>query len=332
MDRFLLNFKKKIEAAGKRQGWIDCSSMLVAVSGGGDSIALLWLLKEFYRGSIVVAHLDHCTRNGESHQDAEFVKELCKSWNIDCAVETVDVHNKTQQCESFEMAARRVRYDFFENLAKKMHLDFIALGHNMDDLVETQLLNLFRGTGIAGLRGIPETRGHIVRPLIDFRREELRELLRTQNIQWCEDETNHQNLYKRNKIRNQLIPWVKENLNEQFEISMAGLAAEATDYCLRKNAEAEKNMSEIMTDDEYLASWDARKIRDFGENDIADLVRLQGKKLSLPVLDRERTLELVRLIKQAGKWRFQWAGDTEVCRLNGKIIWLKRKEAEELFC
>jgi len=331
MDRFLLNFKKKIEAAGKRQGWIGCSSMLVAVSGGGDSVALLWMLKEFYRGSIVVAHLDHCTRNGASHQDAEFVKELCKSWNLDCIVETVDVHNKTQQGESFEMAGRRVRYEFFENVSKRMHLDFTALGHNMDDLVETQLLNLFRGTGIAGLRGIAETRGQIVRPLIDFRREELRELLRTQNIQWREDETNHQNLYKRNKIRNQLIPWIKENLNGQFEISMAGLAAEAAEYVSRKNAEAEKNMSEIVTENEYLASWNARGIRDFEDNKVADMLRLQGVKLSLPVLDRHRTQELVRLIKQAGRWRFQWAGDIEVCRFNGKIVWLKRADAERLF-
>jgi len=332
MDRYLLNFKKKIETVGKRQGWLESGSMLAAVSGGGDSVALLWLLKEFYRGRIYVAHLDHCTRNGASHKDAEFVKSLCESWNLDCILKTVDVHKEAEQGESFEMAARRIRYAFFEKSADDYKIDFIAVGHNMDDLVETQLYNLFRGAGIAGLRGIPQTRGRIVRPLIDFRREDLRELLRTQNIQWREDETNNENVYKRNKIRNQLIPWIKENLNEQFEISMAGLAAEAADYCLRKNAEAEKNMSEIMTGNEYLASWNARKIRGFGENEIADLVRLQGKKLSLPVLDRDRTLELVRLIKQAGKWRFQWAGDTEVCRVNGKIVWLSRKNAEKLFC
>jgi len=330
MDRKLLYFRKKIEAAAKKQGWIESKSMLAAVSGGGDSVALLWLLREFYKGRLAVVHLDHCTRNGESHSDAAFVRELCDAWNVDCIVKCVNVQNECAQGESFEMAARRVRYAFFEETADAGNFDFIAVGHNLDDLVETQLLNLFRGSGIEGLRGIPQRRGKIVRPLIDFRREELRELLRAQNVNWREDESNSENLYNRNKIRNVLIPWVKENLNCSFEISMAGLAREAAEYSSKKKAKVLQNIASVKEESSNCAAWDAKKARVFTESELADMLRLQGKELALPVLDRRRTEELVRLVKQAGRWRFQWAGDIEVCRVNAKLLWVKRQEAERL--
>lgn len=330
MDRQLLYFKKKIENAAKRQGWLESNSMLVAVSGGGDSVALLWLLNEFYHGNIAVAHLDHCTRKGASHADANFVHDLCDKWNIECIVKTVNAQKECKQGESFEMAARRIRYAFFEDIAEQRRFDFIALGHNMDDLVETQLLNLFRGSGITGLRGIPQRRGKIVRPIIDFKREELRELLSSHNIAWREDESNKENRYNRNKIRNQLIPWIKDNLNPKFEVSMVGLADEANVYSLHKREEALKNIMEIKEDCNFYAAWNAKKVRAYAEREIADMLRHQGQELKLPVLDRRRTNELVRLVKQAGRWRFQWAGDIEVCRTEGKIIWLKRKDAERL--
>ena len=331
MDRHTFDFKKKIEAAGRRQGWLKSASLLAAVSGGGDSVALLWLLKQFYGGKISAAHVDHCTRNGASHEDAAFVAALCKKWEVPCFVKKVNVEEEKQTGESFEMAARRIRYVFFEELAEAENVDFIALGHNMNDLVETQLLNLFRGTGIDGLRGIPEVRGRIVRPVIDFRRDELRKILSAREISWCEDETNAGNAYKRNKIRNDLIPWIKENMNANFEISMAALARQAAELSAVRSAKAEALLADISRENgTALAAWRKNAVKGLPDSDISELFRLQGKKLGLPVLDRKRTEELVRLAKAGGRWRFQWAADIEVCRTAEGIFWLHRADAERI--
>ena len=331
MDRHTFDFKKKIEAAGRRQGWLKSASLLAAVSGGGDSVALLWLLKQFYGGKISAAHVDHCTRNGASHEDAAFVAALCKKWEVPCFVKKVNVEEEKQTGESFEMAARRIRYAFFEELAEAGNADFIALGHNMNDLVETQLLNLFRGSGIDGLCGIPEVRGKIVRPLIDFRRDELREILKENDIEWREDSTNAENLYKRNKIRNELVPWVKENLNENFEISMKGLARQALEITTERNKQAQKLLEEISFEQPpLLCAWRKNAADGISDASLAELLRMQGKKLNLPVLDRKRTEELIRLIRGAGRWRFQWAFDAEVCRTKDGIFWGHRKDTEAL--
>ena len=171
-------YRKKFLAAASRQGWLNAHGIVCALSGGGDSVAALWLLKSFFNGRVVAAHLDHCTREGGSHDDAAFVRELCAEWRIECAVKVVDVHHCRETGESFEMAGRRARYEHFYETAARFGLPYIAVGHNSDDVVETQLMNLARGSGLAGLRGIPEVRGNIVRPVIDFSREELRNILR----------------------------------------------------------------------------------------------------------------------------------------------------------
>ena len=125
--------------------------------------------------------------------------------------------------ESFEMAGRRARYEHFEETARRYSLPFIAVGHNADDVVETQLLNLARGTGLAGLRGIPERRGNVIRPVIDFTRAELRALLAENGVPWRDDATNDESDYMRNKIRNILIPWIKDNLNPGLKTSCSAL-------------------------------------------------------------------------------------------------------------
>ena len=97
-------YYKKIKEAGERQGWWDSVGLVTALSGGGDSVAMLWLLRRFYSGRIVAAHLDHCTREGMSHEDAKFSVELCEKWGIKCVIKTVEVYKERLTGESFEMA------------------------------------------------------------------------------------------------------------------------------------------------------------------------------------------------------------------------------------
>jgi tRNA(Ile)-lysidine synthase len=327
MDRDMIPFIKRLKAAGERQGWWNAAGLVVAVSGGGDSVAMLCLLHEFFPGRLVAAHLDHSTRNGASHDDAEFVQNLCKGIGITCHVKVVDVKKHKQTGESFEMAGRRERYAFFREAAASEGLQFIAVAHSADDLVETQLLNLFRGTGLDGLRGIPERRGDIVRPVIDFRRDELREILRKNGIPWREDGSNSDTKYRRNRVRCELIPWIKNNLNPNFEITMAGLAKQLSEELPKREADACLIIKQVSADiPPALACWKTKALKAVSLPQLKDMLRVQGKILGLPVLSRDRTNELVRLIQKGGCWRFQWSGDVEVCYSERGVGWLHRSD------
>ncbi|MCE5200942.1 MAG: tRNA lysidine(34) synthetase TilS [Synergistaceae bacterium] len=320
-------FKKKLVETGKRQGWWDSAGLVAALSGGGDSVALLWLLHKFYPGRIVAAHLDHCTRDGASHEDAAFALELCRGWGIECRVKTVEVSAGRLTGESFEMAGRRVRYEHFNETAEAEGLPFIAVGHSADDLIETQLMNLFRGTGLAGLRGIPEVRGNIVRPIIGFRREELRSLLRGNGIPWREDASNADRTYTRNRVREELIPWIKNNLNPNFESSMTGLARQIEAELAERDAVTARNLERAVFDmPPALVCWKPSVLKEISDTGLADMLRAQGAQLDLPILSRDRTLKLAALVRKGGCWRFQWARDIEVCYSDRGIGWLHRKD------
>lgn len=326
----LRSAEKRIIAAGKRQGWLDSPGVVAALSGGGDSVALLWLLKTFFKGRLVAAHLDHCTRAGASHEDAAFCKELCEKWGVSLKVKKVDVHSVKEKGESFEMAGRRERYAHFFATAEEEGLPYIALGHSADDVVETQLMNLFRGTGLAGLRGIPEAHGKIVRPVIGFRRHELRELLRENGIEWREDASNSDTIYRRNRVREELLPWIREHFNPNFDEAMLGLAGQIEEELRSKRKITQNNLEKIIMDCyPALACWSAKRISDFSDPELADMLRAQGKKLELPTLSRDRTRKLTELLRRGGKWRFQWARDIEVCYSWRGIGWLRRADIEK---
>ena len=325
----IMEFKRRFKAAGLRQGWWQAPGLVAALSGGGDSVALLWLLHNFYPGRVVAAHLDHCTREGMSHSDAEFAKELCGSWGVECRVKVAEVLRNKKPGESFEMAGRRERYQHFRETAAACGLHYIAVGHSADDLVETQLLNLCRGTGLTGLRGIPEVRGDIVRPIIGFRREELRRLLREQNVQWREDASNSDTRYARNKIRCQLIPWLKDNLNPNFETVMTGLAKQLDQELAEREERTAANLEKVRAFvAPAMACWLPSALVFFSDTEILDLLRMQGAELGLPTLSRDRTLKLLALVRRGGCWRFQWARDVEVCYSNRGMGWLHRDDID----
>lgn len=330
LNTSLIEARKKFLAAAGRQGWAGAEGIVCALSGGGDSVATLWLLKEFFSGRVVAAHLDHCTRGGESHRDAEFARGLCREWGIECSVKVVDVHETRGKGESFEMSGRRARYEHFEETARRYSLPFIAVGHNADDVVETQLLNLARGTGISGLRGIPERRGNIVRPVIDFTRAELRALLKENGVQWRDDATNDESDYMRNKIRNILIPWIKDNLNPGFENVMLGLARQVSVETDERAAAARRALEAVsFTQPPALAAWRAAPLKELPDTLLCEMLRAQGAALSLPVLSRRRTEELLSLIRRGGFWRFQWALDVETCYSERGLGWLRRADVEK---
>ena len=211
--------------------------VLAAVSGGADSVCLLLLLNGMAAelGIRVFAfHMNHGIRGEEADRDEQFVGELCKQLEIPLTV----VHEKVETYAeehglSGEEAGRILRYRHLEETAERYQCTKIAVAHHEDDDAETVLLNLFRGSGLAGLSGIRPVRGKIIRPLLCVSRKEIEEYLKEQGFSWCEDSTNRENDYTRNKIRNELLPWVRENINSRAAehiLAASELAAQADVY------------------------------------------------------------------------------------------------------
>ncbi|MDR3354528.1 MAG: tRNA lysidine(34) synthetase TilS [Synergistaceae bacterium] len=318
--------RKELESAGVRQGWLDAPGILAAVSGGGDSMALLSLLLRFFKGRVVAAHLEHGLRGEASIADAEFVREYCGRIGIECFVKHCDVAGEAKKGESAEMAGRRMRYEFFGGLMESVGLQYVATGHTADDTVETMLLNLFRGAGMLGLSGIRERRDGIVRPLINCFRKDLRTYLRESAIPWREDETNQENSYQRNKIRNQLIPWLRSNMNASVDRTLLGLAGELREKVASVGTRAMSLLRLVTRPHKTaLAVWDTASARGLDRLSLLDIIREQGSRLDLPTLDRKRADELAGLILSSDRWRFQWAGDVEVCGSSDLTGWIHRR-------
>ncbi len=184
--------------------------VLVALSGGADSSVLLdVLLKCREELGIIVsaAHLNHMLRGKDAYEDEDFVREKCKKLGVPFVCERIDITALAQKSgQSTELCAREVRYDFLCRAKRELSADKIATAHNANDNLETVIFNLSRGGGTDGMCGIPPVRGDIIRPLISVSRQEIEEYATQNSIAFCEDKTNAETVYTRNKIRHNIIP------------------------------------------------------------------------------------------------------------------------------
>lgn len=223
--------------------------IVVGVSGGPDSICLLDILHKLGY-NLVACHVNHGLRKN-ANLDEEFVKEFCKDIGVKLHVKKINLKlKKNLQGLSCEEAGRLARYKFFNEVLEKEGATVIATAHNSNDTVETVLLNLFRGSGVTGLKGIPLRNNNIVRPLLSCTRNEIMEYLRTNRLKYCIDETNNQEVYTRNKIRLKLIPYVEKNINSNvietiYRTSM--IVDEQEDFV---NNEIEKSFYDVLICDD----------------------------------------------------------------------------------
>ena len=190
--------------------------LLVAVSGGIDSVVLLQSLHQLGY-SLTIAHCNYQLRGEESDGDEAFVRKLAESLGVPIHV----IHFQTaeiakQSNESIQMVARRLRYDWFEQLMKQEGGNFVATAHHLNDSLETVLFNFTKGTGIAGLSGIPAKIGKVVRPLMGTTKAEILEFAEQEKLAWREDSSNDSTKYLRNRIRHKVLPVLK-TINPNFE-------------------------------------------------------------------------------------------------------------------
>ncbi len=219
------------------------SRVLCAVSGGADSMCLLhWLneLRDNYGFTLLAAHFEHGLRGEESLLDAVFTEEQCSRIGISCTIGRGNVPEfAVRNRMGTEEAARTLRYRFLEETADQNACDRIATAHNLNDNVETILMNLCRGTGIRGLTGIPPVRGRLIRPLLATTRKEIDAYLTEREIPHREDSSNQSDSYTRNRFRHQLIPILTEENPSVLEaIGRTAELLREDDACLCREAEA----------------------------------------------------------------------------------------------
>ncbi|MDI6687528.1 MAG: tRNA lysidine(34) synthetase TilS [Desulfobacterales bacterium] len=201
-------------------------SVLICVSGGPDSVALLHILLSLapeFSCTLGVAHLNHCLRKKDSDNDAEFVAFLAKQLDLPCYIKKKDVRKYQKEHKlSLEEAARSVRYAFYDQVAEKNGFNKIAIGHHSDDNAELVLMYLLRGSGPLGIGGIPPVRSckngnrQIIRPMINVRRSEIINFLESKRLKYVFDKSNNDMRYLRNRVRHQLIPLIKESYNPRI--------------------------------------------------------------------------------------------------------------------
>jgi tRNA(Ile)-lysidine synthase len=198
-----------------RFSFLKDTPLLLAVSGGLDSMVLADLCIKSGL-DIALAHCNFKLRNEESDEDEDFIKAFAQTNNLEVFITHFETETvATTQKQSIQMAARQLRYEWFETLKNQKGFEYILTAHHADDNLETMLINLSRGTGLDGLTGIPELNGSIVRPLLEFDREGIYNFATYHKLSWREDSSNNSTKYVRNNLRHTIIPLLKE-MNPSF--------------------------------------------------------------------------------------------------------------------
>ena len=235
--------KDKVIETIKKYELIQAKDKIVlGVSGGPDSITMLDILNEIKNEKIIdfeicVAHINHMIRK-EAKLDELYVKNYCEEKNIDFYSKSIDVlklanNNKT----GTEEMGRIVRYKFFDEVLEKTGSNKVSIAHNKNDKAETMIMNILRGSGISGLKGIEPKRGKYIRPLIECERYEIENYCKEKNLNPRIDKTNFDNTYTRNKIRNIVIPYIKQEFNPNIINTLSRLSelvVEEDDYIENK--------------------------------------------------------------------------------------------------
>lgn len=245
-------FEKVLGTINKYNLIEDGDKIVLGLSGGPDSVCLLHILyrlKEKMNIEVYAAHLNHQIRGLEAQKDALYISQICEDLGITSFVKAINVPEYCkEQGVSLEEGARTLRYEMFEEIKQKTKSNKIAIGHNRNDQAETVLMRIMRGTGLQGLRGIEYIRDNeIIRPILDIERSEIEAYCEKYELNPRIDKTNLESIYTRNKIRLELIPYMKDNFNPnviESIVRMTNSLKSDSDYI---DLEAEKSFKEVST-------------------------------------------------------------------------------------
>jgi len=311
----------KALAAVRREGLLSPGDVvLAALSGGADSVTLLYVLlklkDELGLREVAAAHLNHLLRGAEADRDEAFVRELCEKWGIRLFVKQVDVAALSRETGTgLEEAGRQARYAFFETVPD---IDQIATGHTLSDNLETVLFRMTRGTGLKGLGGIPYRRGNIVRPLLDCSREEIEDYCRVNGLPYVTDSTNLDPAFSRNRIRQTVLPALRE-LNPEIGAAVSRMirllrededcleqqAAEALQAALIPQPEPEDYLDKLKLPDYPL--YNTEKWVDLPPAVLGRVLALAAAEAGCPA--EERHIRALAELLRAGAGKINLPGD-----------------------
>lgn len=328
-----MNFLEKVRWTIEKHNMLKKGDkVLIGCSGGIDSMVLLdciYKLKDEYELDITVAHLNHMLRQ-EAKEDELFVIDTCKRYNIKCITRSFDVRKiKEEQKLSEEEAGRLARYNFFYELVNSLGLSRILVGHNKNDVVETFFLNLFRGSGLDGLASIPPVRDIIARPLIYMSREEIEKYAKENGIEYVIDKTNFSSKYKRNIIRNEILPLVKEKFGDGVIDTIFRTINIIRDENIQINEVVEDIFNRCVKQEDFYYVLDIKQA-----STLPPFLQRRLIKRSFKELDRQISLEIVEDVLKlfslpSGKKKV--FDDLIVERQNDAIVFYKKAEART-FC
>lgn len=263
--------------------------IVVAVSGGPDSISLLDILYKL-NYNICVAHVNHGLREN-AIIDQKFVEDFCNKRNIPCFVKQIKLKELKVKM-TLEEAGRKERYDFFYEIMKNQKCNKIATAHNSNDNAETVIMNIIRGSGVSGLKGIEPIRDNVIRPLIEITRKEIEAYCKENKLNPRHDESNDEDIYTRNKVRLKVIPYIEENINSNVVNNINRLSSIVLEEEKYIEKEAEKAYNECL-----IASEENRNVynlKKFNSLDIVIKKRLI-KKFIINLLGNAKDIEKIHI-------------------------------------
>ncbi len=308
--------------------------IIVGVSGGADSICLLFVLKEISRQMSIrlyVVHVNHGIRGEKAEKDGVFVENICRDWQIPFYLINENVIDyATVEGFSVEEAGRILRYKAFEKIREECHATKIAVAHHKNDQAETVLFNLFRGSGIKGLGGINPVRDNIIRPLLCLERKEIEQFLEKKAINYCIDETNADTTYKRNVIRNKIVSIAEKEIQERVVEHIADTAIlmqEAECYIYE---EAKKEWEYIVTKKKSILYLEIQELVKSKYIIQTYLIRMCLEKLSgdLKDISARHITNILELLKKPVGKSISLPNDL-IARRDYKNIVIYKKEHEE---
>lgn len=305
-------------------------SIVVGVSGGPDSICLINLLseiKEIYDLKLYVVHVNHMIRGIDADNDASFVEDACRGMGIPFFLFKVDVRKYAlDKGMSEEAAGREVRYKAFYEIFEKVNADKIAVAHNKNDVAETILLNILRGAGTAGLIGIKPVNGNIIRPLIRTTRDEIIDYLTSKNLGYVIDATNKEDVYRRNRIRLKLIPFIEENFSIDIVENLyrtSQIILDDEDYL---NEECEKIFKKISIFNKESVMLDIDEIKKLHDSLKKRLIRMAYKAIrgDTNELTYKHVEDALKLIDKQTSSKIDLPFEIEVIKSYNNLIFRKR--------
>lgn len=256
--------------------------VLLGLSGGADSVCLFHMLRQLQKPlqfSLLAVHVNHNLRGEEAGRDAAFAEELCRQYEIPFQLYSYPVEEIARKEHlSTEEAGRKVRQEAFALCAKEQRADKIALAHHQDDVAETMLHHLARGTSLTGLAALRPVRDNVIRPLLCVGREEIRREMKKEQYAWCEDSTNSEDLYTRNGIRHHVLPYLVREVNPHAAAHMAQASLD------------------LLEAEEYLEQQTERLMMEYVKIQEKTVILQEGISCELPLLQRyvvRKSLEML---------------------------------------